>query len=148
MYITVKDILELDEFKEVEIVAGSSGLNRRVKDVYFMEVPDIYSFIDEYGLLLTTLFPIADNQNDIKTLIPKLAEQNLAGIAIKPGRYINKIPAFMAEQADHYQFPLIKLHHDANLSTLTNQILSALLGMKTSMLEFRDRIHGQLLHLL
>ncbi|MFA1820878.1 PucR family transcriptional regulator [Virgibacillus oceani] len=148
MYITVKDILEMEAFKEVEFIAGASGLQRRVQNVYFMEVPDIYSFVDENGLLLTTLFPIADNQNDIKTLIPRLAEQNLAGIAIKPGRYINKIPAFMVEQADHYHFPLIKLHYDANLSTLTNHILSALLGIKTSMLEFRDQIHGQLLNLL
>lgn len=148
MYITVKDVLELEEFREVELIAGLAGLNRRVKNVYFMEVPDIYSFIDENGLLLTTMFPIAENQEDIKTLIPKLAEQNLAGVAIKPGRYIEKIPDFMIEQANQHELPLIKLHHDANLSTLTNHILSTLLGMKTSMLEIRDKIHGKLLDLL
>lgn len=148
MYITVKDVLEMERFKQVELIAGSKGLERMVENVYFMEVPDIDAYIDANGLLLTTLYPIADDETQINSLIPRLAKQKLAGIAIKPGRYIEAIPESMIKQADEFSLPLMKLPDDANLSNLTNQILSELLGSRTSVLEFRDRLHQKLLNLL
>lgn len=148
MHITVKDLLKLAEFQEVEVIAGEAGLNRKVQNVNFMEVPDIYSYIDKNSLLFTTLYPIADNDDAIESLIPKLVESGLAGVAVKPGRYIDKIPEVMIEQANKCKFPLLKLHDDSNLSTLTIQVLSILLGMKTSKLEFRDTMHRRLLDLL
>ncbi|MBU5266856.1 PucR family transcriptional regulator [Virgibacillus proomii] len=148
MYITVKDVLEMERFKQVELIAGSKGLERRVENVYFMEVPDIDAYIDANGLLLTTLYPIADDETQINSLIPRLAKQKLAGIAIKPGRYIEAIPKSMIKQAEEFSLPLMKLPDDANLSNLTNQILSELLGSRTSVLEFRDRLHQKLLNLL
>ncbi|NBJ71066.1 MULTISPECIES: PucR family transcriptional regulator ligand-binding domain-containing protein [Clostridia] len=148
MFITVKDVLEMEKFKHVELIAGKEGLGRRVENVYFMEVPDIDAYIDANGLLLTTLYPIADNETQINSLIPRLAKQKIAGIAIKPGRYIETIPETMIKQASELDLPLIKLPDNANLSNLTNQILSELLGSRTSVLEFRDRLHQKLLHLL
>lgn len=138
----------MEGFEDVEVLAGEAGLSRRVENVYFMEVPDIYTYIDQNGLLLTTLYPVADKPEHIETLIPKLAELNLAGIAIKPGRYVAEIPTIMVEQANKLGIPLMKLPDGANLSTLTNQVLTKFLDVKTSLLEFRNKMHQQLLELL
>ncbi len=138
----------MEGFEDVEVLAGEAGLSRRVENVYFMEVPDIYTYIDQNGLLLTTLYPVADKPEHIETLIPKLAELNLAGIAIKPGRYVAEIPTIMVEQANELGIPLMKLPDGANLSTLTNQVLTKFLDVKTSLLEFRNKMHQQLLELL
>jgi purine catabolism regulator len=148
MQTTVKDILALEVFANVNVIAGKKGLNREVSNVYFMEVPDIYKYIDENGLLLTTLFPIANDKEAIEQFIPKLVDQRLAGIAIKPGRYIDEIPPIMVEQANHFEFPLMLLPDEANLSSLANRILELLLGMKTTILEFRDGVHNKLMGLL
>ncbi|WP_017754474.1 PucR family transcriptional regulator [Calidifontibacillus oryziterrae] len=148
MQVTVNDILTIEQFNNVEVIAGLSGLNRVVNNVFFMEVPDIYAFIDENGLLLTTLYPIADNEAAINNFIPRLIDRKIAGIAIKPGRYIDEIPELMIEQANEYNIPIILLPGDANLSLLTNTILELLLGIKTSILEFRDKVHQQLMELL
>jgi len=148
MFITIRDVLNMEGFRDVEVIAGDSGLGRRVENVYFMEVPDIYAYIDQNGLLLTTLYPIADKPEQMQTLIPKLAAMNLAGIAIKPGRYVAEIPAMMLEQANKLGIPLLKLPDGANLSTLTNQVLTKFLDVKTSLLEFRNKMHQQLLELL
>jgi len=148
MFITIRDVLKMEGFGDVEVIAGDSGLSRRVENVYFMEVPDIYAYIDQNGLLLTTLYPIADKPEHMQTLIPKLAAMNLAGIAIKPGRYVAEIPAVMVEQANELGIPLMKLPDGANLSTLTNQVLTKFLDVKTSLLEFRNKMHQQLLELL
>jgi len=148
MFITICDVLKMERFENVEVIAGHSGLSRRVENVYFMEVPDIYAYIDQNGLLLTTLYPVADKPALIQTLIPKLAEMNLAGIAIKPGRYVAEIPEIMVKQANELGIPLLKLPNDANLSTLANQVLTKFLDVKSSLLEFRNKMHQQLLELL
>ncbi|OEC01321.1 hypothetical protein GY31_13595 [Lysinibacillus sphaericus] len=55
MFITISDVLSMEGFEEVEVLAGEAGLSRRVENVYFMEVPDIYAYIDQNELLLTRL---------------------------------------------------------------------------------------------
>lgn len=121
---------------------------RLVNNVYFMEVPDIYSYIKADGFLLTTLYPISDNDDLIESFVPNLAKMNVAGIAIKPGRYIDEIPKLMLNQAEKYNLPLIKLTAEANLSTLAHNILASLLDSRTEMLAFRNTIHQQMLQLL
>lgn len=148
MEVTVEDILKLKNFKETTLAAGKSGLKRKINNVYFMEVPDIYSYVDPYGLLLTTLFPIANDPQAIEQFIPKLYEQHVSAIAVKPGRYIDEIPQVMIDQANDYDFPLILLPNDANLSLLSNGILEMLLDKQNHVLWFRDKVHSELMELL
>ncbi|SEN49719.1 purine catabolism regulatory protein [Amphibacillus marinus] len=148
MSVTIESVLNMEAFSDVAIIAGQKGINRQIQNVYVMEVPDIFSYVDQHGLLFTTLYPIANNNEAMMSFIPELAKQQLAGVAIKLGRYISEVPKYMIEQAEARDFPILVLPNDANLSLLTNHILTALLGMKTSMLEFRETISQQLHALL
>ena len=147
MPIKVQDILELPEFSDAKIIAGEQGVDNNIKNASLMEVPDIFPYLDAGNLLLTTLFPIYENEEAKKELIPKLVEQNLAGICIKPARYIDEIPEIMIKQANELNFPLIKLSDDANLSTLVNKILEISLNKHVDILKFRNEIHEKLMEL-
>ena len=138
------EVVELESFKNVQVITGEKGLNNRVDNVYVMEVPDITSYIDKDGLLLTTLFPIIKSQEALEKFIPELIQSGLAGVAIKLGRYIESIPSFMIEQAEKSDFPILLLPSTANFSILTNDVLMNLLGMKTKELEFRESISNKL----
>ncbi|MGL9813433.1 purine catabolism regulatory protein, partial [Enterococcus sp. DIV0574] len=148
MKVKLFEVLELDSFHEVDVVAGSKGLSKAVENIYVMEVPDIASYIDRDGLLFTTLFPIIDNKEAMKNFIPELSKNGLAGVAIKLGRYIDSIPRYMIDQAEELSFPILLLPTTANFSLLTNEILTKLLGMKTKELEFRETISNKLQNLL
>jgi len=148
MQTTVRDILTLNGFEDVKVVAGEKGLSRFVNNVYFMEVPDIFRYIDPDGLLITTLYPIAGDKEALEAFIPKLVNKGISGIAIKPGRFIEHIPDIMLEQADCYDFPIMTLPSGANLSELSNTILDLLLDKKNSILQFRDELHNKLMTLL
>lgn len=148
MKIKLFEILKLDGFQDVKVIAGSKGLSNNVENAYVMEVPDIVSYIDRDGLLFTTLYPIIDDKEALESFIPKLNESGLAGLAIKLGRYIDDIPPYMIEQAEDLSFPLLLLPESANFSVLTNEILTKLLGIKTKELEFRDNISNQFHNLL
>lgn len=148
MKVTLKEILNLESFKEVEIFAGQKKLNNEVENVYVMEVPDISAYVSEGGFLFTTLYPIAHDEKAMECFIPNLAKLGLAGVAIKAGRYVDEIPPYMIKQGNELGLPILKLPSSANFSILTNDILTQLLGMKTKELEFRESISGKLHTLL
>ncbi|WMM24513.1 PucR family transcriptional regulator ligand-binding domain-containing protein [Tissierella sp. MB52-C2] len=147
MLITVKDVLELDGFKHAKIVAGKKGLSNVVNNATLMEVPDIFSYVDAHSLLITTLYPIYNNETATNELIPKLVELNLAGICIKPARYIKEIQPIMIEQANELDFPIIELPQDANLSKLVTEILELSLNKHINILNFRNHVHESLMKL-
>ncbi len=146
--LSIERLIEMPPFKEVTVIAGHKGLSHEIKSVNVMEVPDIYPYVDEQGLLFTTLFPIYDDEDALHTFIERLSEKNLAGVAIKLGRYLPEVPDYMIKQAEQHHFPILILPSDANLSTLTNYILTELLDKKTTLLEFRETIASRLHHFL
>lgn len=147
MQSTVENILKLKGFNEAKIIGGLNGINNEVKNAFLMEVPDVFSYIEEKSLLVTTLYPIYNNEKAKNELIPKLAARNLAGICIKPQRYVERIPESMVEQADKLNFPLIKLPQDANLSNLVNEILELSLNKHIGILKFRNFVNEKMMEL-
>ena len=139
--ITIADALNLEKMSEVKVLAGEKGLDRHITKINIMEVPDIVDWVKEGELLFTTLYSIKDDEDALKNLIPKLAEKNLAGLGIKPGRYINQIPEFMIEQAKLHNFPLLKIPYDFSFSEFINPILSEILNVQTRFLEKTLNIH-------
>lgn len=103
--IPLKEILAHPCLAYAHLVGGSAGIDRLVKYVNVMEVPDITEWVKEGELLLTTVYAIRNDIGAQSRLIPELAAKKLAGLAIKPGRYIEKISDIMIAQADEYKLP-------------------------------------------
>lgn len=120
--ITVEKILQLSTWSETRLIGGQQGVKRIVKHVNIMEVPDILDWVKDGEFLLTTAFAIKDDLEAQNSLIPRLAAKGLAGLAIKPGRYIKEIPKLMIQQAEELNFPLIELPFDKAFSELMNPI--------------------------
>lgn len=147
MLITVKDVLELDGFINAKVIAGKKGLSKTVNNAALMEVPDIIPFVKANNLLITTLFPIYDDEDTINNLIPQINKLNLAGICIKPARYVEKIPAVMIEQANALNFPIIELPSTVNFSELISEIIELSLDKHIEVLNFRNYVHQHLMNL-
>ena len=147
MLITVKDVLDLNGFKDARIVAGKKGLSNVVTNATLMEVPDIYSYVDVNSLLITTLYPIYTDETAVNELIPKLVKLKIAGICIKPGRYIDEISPLMLKQANELNFPIIELDKGSNLSNLVTEILELSLSKHINILNFRNYVHQRLMDL-
>ena len=60
--VTVREILRLPPLANARLVAGESGLDRRVLHVNVMEVPDILPWVEPDELLLTTAYPLRDDR--------------------------------------------------------------------------------------
>lgn len=142
--VSLQEMLALPSLKQVRLIAGAGGLNKVVRSVNIMEVPDIIDWIRAGELLLTTVYSIRHDSIAQSRLIPELAARKLAGLAIKPGRYIEKIPTIMIEQADELNFPLLEIPHDVSFPDILNPILSEISNQQLAIIQRVDEVHLQL----
>ncbi len=137
------DVLRLPTLARANVVGGSAGLRRPVRGVNVMEVPDILEWVKPDELLLTTAYPLRDDPVALAALIPHLAERGLAGIALKPGRYIKTIPASMIEAADRHDFALIELPSEASFNEIIKSVLTVILDAQAVRLQRSAAIHDR-----
>lgn len=133
--IPLKEILQMEVFSGVKVLAGKSGLDKLVTGVNVMEVPDILDWVKPGELLLTTGYAIRDDRDAQKNLIPLLAQKGLAGLAIKPKRYLTEIPLLMLAKAEEFDFPLLEIPFNASFSDLLSPALALILNKQSTYLD-------------
>jgi purine catabolism regulator len=141
--IALSELLKIPPLANARVVGGRDGLRRPVRGVNVMEVPDILDWVKPDELLLTTAYPLRDDPVALDALIPRLAERGLAGIALKPGRYIKAIPASMIEAADQHAFALIELPPEASFNEIINSVLTVILDVQATRLQRSAAIHDR-----
>lgn len=108
MGIPLKNILNIGGLRECKVIAGHKALNNIVTYVTVMEVPDIVKWLKGNELLLTSLYPIKDNVEAQIQLIEKLKEAGTAALAIKPSRFVEKIPEEMKKRLINMALQLLR----------------------------------------
>lgn len=138
--ISVRDALDLPALRGAELVGGAAGIDRIIQSINIMEVPDVGSYVKPAELLLTTAYPIREDKNAQEGLVPELWKKGLAGLAIKPQRYITEIPEVMIRQADELGFPLIRLPMNASFTEIINPLLMEILNRQAVILQRNDLV--------
>ncbi len=141
--VPVSDILGLPPLSDARLVAGRAGMGRVVRSVNVMEVPDILDWVKPDELLLTTAYPLREDPAALEQLVPHLVAQGLAGMAIKPTRYIGSIPPAMIEAADRLDFPLIELPPPASFNEIIGAVLGVILDVQSVRLQRAAEIHDR-----
>jgi len=141
--VPVAEVLALAPLAQARLVAGRGGLDRVVRSVNVMEVPDILDWVKPDELLLTTAYPLREEPAKLEQLIPDLVAHGLAGMAIKPTRYIGSIPAAMIADADRLDFPLIELPPPASFNEIIGAVLGVILDVQSVRLQRAAEIHDR-----
>jgi PucR family transcriptional regulator, purine catabolism regulatory protein len=141
--VPVADVLRLGPLAQARLVAGRAGLGRVVRSVNVMEVPDILDWVTPDELLLTTAYPLREDPAAVAELVPHLVDQGLAGMAIKPTRYIRSIPEAMIADADRLGFPLIELPPPASFNEIIGAVLGVILDVQSIRLQRAADIHDR-----
>lgn len=118
----IKNIMEFNLLEGAKIVAGKNGINNEILWINLMEILDALDSLQKGELLVTTGYNL-DNENQYGDIILKLKKRGLCGMAIQPGYYIDKIPEYIKEDADKYNFPIIELPPDLTFSHIMHVLL-------------------------
>ena len=142
--LTVRDVMDLRPFRQATLRAGAAGLDREVRSVTAMEVPDIAPWLHGGEMIVTTGYALHRNERALIALVDKLADRNAAALAIKVGRFVEQLPGEMIERAEARSLPLIEVPAHLSGQELMDPITSALLHQQADLLRKGEEIHREL----
>jgi purine catabolism regulator len=126
--VTTREIMTLPVLQGAYVLGGREGLDRAVTGVNVMEVPDIEDFVAPGELLLTTAYPVRDRPERLVELLPVLAARGLAALAIKPLRYLDRLPDRLAAEADRLRFPVLVVPDRTSFNEVIGAVLAIVLA--------------------
>lgn len=110
MSLTVLEALSLDGLKDARLVGGRTGLDRVIRHVSVIEVPDADVWFGGDEFWLTALYAYRDDVKNQIALIRKLDECGAAALAVfYPTRYSSGLPQEVVDVADEVGLPLLVL---------------------------------------
>lgn len=86
--ITVKELLKQNEFSMLNPLTSDSTLNKEIKTIDVVEVPDVAKYTSENGLILTTAMAFQDNQKELISFIDSLISIQTTALCIKTSRFL------------------------------------------------------------
>jgi purine catabolism regulator len=141
MKTTVADLIETLNFNDFEIIAGYTGIDRKVKSVTVMDAPDIYKWIKGGEFLITSGYCMKDDPMKMEFLIKKLDEAGASGLGIKLNRFIDELPQNVLTTAEKLSFPLIYIPIKYAFVDIINPVLSEIVNKQARRLEHSEKIH-------
>ena len=149
MPLTLREAMNLVvPLQKSRVIAGARGLDNIVQSVNVMEVPDILEWVHPGELLVTTMYPLRDDDAAIETLVSHLAKKGLAGLAVTPSDYMDEFPESMVHSANELGFPLIELPEKVSFIDIIQPITSEILKLQANELIESEEIHRQFIDLV
>ena len=131
----------------MELLAGKTGIKRRISTVTVVDTPDGATWIKGSEFVITTAFAIKDDNKLITELIYQLHKGNAAGLGIKTGRFMKDIPSEAIKAADLLSFPIISIPEKYAFCDIINPALSLIVNRQSSQLMQSATIHREFLEL-
>jgi PucR family transcriptional regulator, purine catabolism regulatory protein len=143
--LTVREMLGLDAMRGAQIIAGADGLDRLVRRMNVMTVPNIVRWTKQDEFLLTTGYPLPRQAGDFCSLIEQLAANGLAGLGVKLDEYLGEVPPEAVLLADKAAFPVVVIPATSPLDDVLSQTFETIVNRQATALARRQQIHDAFL---
>lgn len=105
----IRDVLDIALALGGNLTGGIHGLEREVRFIEVMEVPEVEEWATEGLLVVTNFYSVKDDPEKQSDIISTLINKKAAGIIVKVGRFIERLPYELIELADRHCFPIITI---------------------------------------
>jgi sugar diacid utilization regulator len=142
MPVTVKDVLQMECLSQARLVAGERGLDREVYWITVGEEPDLPEWVFGGELILSTLFAVEPDRRG--EYVKRLSDRGVAGLMIKPERFLGSIPDSVLETAERESFPVAEVPIEVLWSRVLAGFYRHLLAEQTDLVrvETEMRLRG------
>ena len=135
MYIlTIKHLLSKKYFDKATIVSGQQGLTNQIKWIHILESIDIGQLVHGNELILTTGIQLNEEKSFLH-FVEQLIEQQVAGLCIEFGKYLNAVPRSVIALADAHHFPILVFHEIVPFIEMTKDVHSSLVNQQYQMMK-------------
>ena len=146
--LTLSQALKFPCFEKARVVAGAGGLNRQIRRVQVVDMPDASYQWGQEGLLLTAGYSLKDSPERQVALIPTLIQHGLSGMVFSTGWYFEATPQVIVEAAEARGFPVIEVPSSIEFITITEQLYAEIVNHEFALKERANGIHRQLTRLV
>ncbi|MDR3561576.1 MAG: PucR family transcriptional regulator ligand-binding domain-containing protein [Negativicutes bacterium] len=131
MTISCKDVTSVRSLSKIRLVAGQSGLDRVVRWVHFIDLPDALPWVQGGELLIITGIGLNGDLAKLQDIVRGGVQKKLAGLIINIGPYIEQIPEPVIKLANELGFPVFELPWEVKLVEVTQDICSYIVMKQT-----------------
>ena len=132
--ITVKDVLEIAQAKGCTLAVGKERLNRVVRYVDCIEIPDMTAWMRPNVLYITTGYACSGTREEILALIRNLNKAKAAALAIK-SRFIGQYLKDALKLAEEFRFPIILMPEELPFIELNYAVMEALVKSQNNLID-------------
>jgi DNA-binding PucR family transcriptional regulator len=129
------EIQNLPSAKDLKVIAGSNGLDNRVRWIYVAECFDDIAQVPEWlhgqELVFITGLGLKGSNKTFEKLIINMHKKNVAGLVVNVGPYIKSIPENVLKIADEIGFPLFEIPWETKFVEVTQEICRAIILKET-----------------
>lgn len=129
--ISCREVINLNSLGKMKLVAGQSGLDRVVRWVHFIDLPDVLPWVQGGELLIITGIGLHGDLLRLSDIVRGIIRKNLAGLVVNVGPYIAEIPEEVIQLADAAGFPVFTLPWEVKLVAVTQEICSYIVMKQT-----------------
>ncbi|MGE6517512.1 PucR family transcriptional regulator [Lysinibacillus sphaericus] len=115
---TIRKIVEGVQFPMLSLVAGHSGLYRRVTGINVIESIDLIMFCRPNELVVTTGINLSQQDDALEQLVKLAFSKKVAGFIVNTGPYIPDIPESVITFANEHDFPLFQMPWNCRVADL------------------------------
>ena len=126
MGITVRDLMNVEYFRDFKVIAGHKGLNREIQGVTVADAPDGYRWKTEKEICFSSGYVFASNPDFINGMFQ--GESQLSALVIKRGRYLEEIPDYIVRLCESQDVPLITMPYGIPWMEAINQVYVAVIN--------------------
>lgn len=132
MSISVKEALSLDCFKEANLIAGQTGLDKVINRVSVLESPDLDDFGTAMGkgdFYLSSLYAVKDNVEAQLNIFRILVNTNSSGLCLID-LYMDSLKPEIKEFADREAYPVMIISSFVPYAAVITEIMDAIIKNK------------------
>lgn len=144
MILTVKRALQLEELKNIKIVAGEENIDNEIRWIHIGETTSIADWLKGGELLLTCAHGFKNNRPEQEYLLKELAGKNIAALAIEPGYYFESVPQNMIKLANKLGLPLLEIPEGVPFLKITEALMDKIIDSSPfdKLLDKSSKIYG------
>jgi purine catabolism regulator len=117
--VTLRELLELPSLRDARVMAGEAGLDATVRWIHILDFPNIVPWVSSKDVVLTGTYAFFEDPSELEDLVPRLADKGVSGLIMGIGLFLKKIPAFVLEEAEERDFPVISIPWQTRFEDVT-----------------------------
>ena len=144
----VRDLLKMAILERAVVLAGADGLDRSVRRMNVMTVPDILLWTKPDEFMLSTGNPFPHTTDELVNLVTEFAARRVAALGVKLGSSRERLPRPVLDVANRLALPIVEIPEDVAFDDILSQVLSDIVNRQAATIARAKEIHDAFLQIV